>query len=268
MRILVLEAAAGQEGARIAQGGDHRVIGVTLFALVGDDALLREAGCILGKESVRIHREGDGGGNALVLQIGLACHPDVVIVRAMTGSGVDETGAGIVRHVITVEQRHVEGIAQMGQRMAAGEAGWIGVAEARKGFHLRGFHDLFGEAVGEDELVARLRPIPLRRCRDLMKAIGDLRGEADGAVAGDGPGRGGPDDDACTKKVRRTLAHRELHVDRIRLIVLILDLGFRECRPLDDRPHDGLRTAVELARPGEFQQLIGDQRLGRKSMVR
>ena len=53
-----------------------------------------------------------------------------------------------------------------------------------------------GELVGEDQRVAGLRPIVGRRVGDAIEAVGDLRREADRAVARQRPRRGRPDDDA------------------------------------------------------------------------
>jgi hypothetical protein len=33
-------------------------------------------------------------------------HPDLEVVAAVAGRGVDEAGAGVVGHVIAIEQRH------------------------------------------------------------------------------------------------------------------------------------------------------------------
>jgi hypothetical protein len=42
---------------------------------------------------------------------------------------------------------------------------------------------------------------------------------------------------------------------------VVLHLRFGERRPLDDRPHDRLGTAVELVRPRELHEFGGDRRL-------
>ncbi len=59
MRILMLEPAAGDEHARIDQRTDHRLVGIALLALVGDDALALEARRVLGEEAIGIDGEGD-----------------------------------------------------------------------------------------------------------------------------------------------------------------------------------------------------------------
>ena len=234
MRILVLEAAARDQGSCFAQCTDDRVVGVALLAVVGDDALAREARRILGVEAVGIHREGDGVRDALALDVGLAGNPDVVVIRAMAGCGVDEARAGIVRHVIAVEHRHGEIITEVSERVTEDHARRVSIAEALEAFDLGGLHHLFGKAIGEDVGVTGPDPVAFGRGLHFIEAIADLRREADGAVAGDGPGRGCPDDHGGTEQLaRRRFAHRELHEDRVGLVVLVFDLGLGKRGLLD-----------------------------------
>jgi hypothetical protein len=51
---------------------------------------------------------------------------------------------------------------------------------------------------------------------------------------------------------------RELHPDRVGLVILVLDLGLGKCRAFDHTPHHRLGAAIELARHGELQQFAGD----------
>jgi hypothetical protein len=55
----VLVAGAGDQGIRLDQLLDHRLVGVAELAFVVDDALAFEAWCILGEEAVGIDGEGD-----------------------------------------------------------------------------------------------------------------------------------------------------------------------------------------------------------------
>jgi hypothetical protein len=55
---------------------------------------------------------------------------------------------------------------------------------------------------------------------------------------------------------------RKLHPDGIARVVLVLDLRFGERGLLDDRPHDRLRAAIELAAHGELHQLVRDRGFG------
>ena len=134
----------------------------------------------------------------------------------------------------------------------------------------RGF---LGERIGEDQLLAGLRPKGVLGGRHLVEPVADARRIVDGAVAGDGPRRRRPDDDDARREVAAArsrfawtcmpvLRDRKLHPDRVALVVLVLDLGLGQRGALDHAPHHRLGAAVELAGHGEFQELAGDARLG------
>ncbi len=64
------------------------------------------------------------GLDAALRELTAVGHPDVEVLAAMAGRGVDEAGAGIVRDVIAVQQRDVEVVAAWRmQRVDAGQAG-------------------------------------------------------------------------------------------------------------------------------------------------
>ncbi len=111
MGILVLEAAPGDEHPGILQCTDHRLVGIALLALVGDDALAFEARRILGEEAIGIDGEGDGTVHLL--------HPDIVVVGAMAGCGVHEAGAGVIGDVIAFEKRDIR------SRNPCSARGWL-----------------------------------------------------------------------------------------------------------------------------------------------
>ena len=134
--------------------------------------------------------------------------------------------------------------------------------DALEALDLGGLHHLFGEPVGEDQLVAGLGPVALRCGRHLVEAVGDLRGEADARLPGMVQGVVVQITTAASSRFAGAFAHRELHPDRVGLVVLVLDLGFGQRGLLDHRPHHRLGAAIELAGLGELQQLAGDQRLG------
>ena len=56
--------------------------------------------------------------------------------------------------------------------------------------------------------------------------------------------------------------NRKLHPDGITLDHFVFDLGFGERGLLDNRPHDRLGAAIELAGLGKFHQLARDDRFG------
>ena len=64
------------------------------------------------------------------------------------------------------------------------------------------------------------------------------------------------DDSDATEALE--VIEREADVDRQVGAVCVFNFGFRQRRALDDRPHDRLGAAVELARLGDLQELAGD----------
>ncbi len=104
----------------------------------------------------------------------------------MAGGRVHKAGTGIVGDVIAIENRNREGVTQRSQRVGAGDSREFfrfHIAQACE-FELCLGKALGSQLVCENEFFARLRPEIIRRCRDLVKAIGDARGKRDGAVAG------------------------------------------------------------------------------------
>src|SRR5205814_9900007 len=82
--------------------------------------------------------------------------PDSEIVTAVAGWGVNETGAGVVRHVRPIEQRHREAVAVVkaaqwmhGDRIRQRSSLYC-VQPFKRG-DARLLHHVGGESVGEDE---------------------------------------------------------------------------------------------------------------------
>ena len=150
--------------------------------------------------------------------------------------------------------------------MGAGDARQVGrrhVAQAAPCLDAGLAHHALGAGVGQDVALAGLGPVALGRRRHLVEAVGDLAGIADRPVAGDGPGRGGPDHDAGVGQVGGAgQGDRELGPDLVGDVVAVLDLGLGQGGLLDHRPHDRLRAAIEHAVGGELQKLGGNGRLG------
>ena len=279
MRILVFEAAARQQHAGPDQRLDHGLVGVALLALVVDDAFSRKARGLIGQRAVLVDGVGDGGGDAACLQSARARRPDIEILAAVAGRGMDEAGAGVGGDVVAFEQRHAEFI-------TAGEAAKRMRALHRRQRACRQVADLvvagdagllehrFGERVGQDQQIARFRPVVRGRLGDAIEPVGDFRREADGAVARQRPRRGGPDHDAgiahgLDDRFRNVLSgsefdfgDRKLHPYRIRRVVLVFDLGFRQRGLFHHAPHHRLGAAIQRAVGGELHQLARDLGLG------
>ncbi len=111
MRILVLEAAARDEVAAGDQRLDDDLVGVALLALVGDDLRALEARRILGEAAIGVDGVGDAGLDAALAQPAAIGHPDVEVLAAMAGRGVDEAGAGLVGDMVAVEEGDIEVVA-------------------------------------------------------------------------------------------------------------------------------------------------------------
>ena len=189
MRILVLEAAAREQHARLHEGIDDGLVGVALLALVVDDALAFEARRVLGEGAVLIDRVGDRGIDAARLQEPRRRRPDVEVFAAMAGRRVHEARARVVGDVVAVEERDAELVAaEVGiiERMQADHCinrlRW-NRATLLECLDFGCLHDIASELVGEDILFANLRPVALRRCCHLIEAVLDLRVERDCSIA-------------------------------------------------------------------------------------
>ena len=116
---------------------------------------------------------------------------------------------------------------------------------------------------GNDQLVAGLGLRALGNRFDLEQHVVDRGAGRERAVAGNGPGRGGPDHDRSARQLlHRRGDDRELDPDRVRGVVVILDLGLGERGLLHHRPHDRLGAAIEPAIHQELADLGDDHRLG------
>ena len=104
MRVLVLEAAAGDQRVGILQRLDDGVVGVALVAVLLEHALALEAGGLAREGAVGVDGEGDVRADAARDQVGLIGHPDLEVVAAVAGRGVHEAGAVLVGDVIAVEE--------------------------------------------------------------------------------------------------------------------------------------------------------------------
>ena len=132
--------------------------------------------------------------------------------------------------------------------------GGVDIADARECFDLGLGEGFGGQLVGEDVLFAGGCPVALGGLGDLIEAIGDPGRERDSPVGRDRPRRRGPDHhrgiqivEGARLDVTAARADGELHPDGVALVIGVFDLGFGQGGALDDRPHDGLGTAIELA---------------------
>src|SRR5579872_6778641 len=106
MRVLVLQPPARQQHAFLDQRRDHGFIGITLLALVVDNALAREAGRVIGEGAVLIDGIWNFGVDSSPIKLSLVLHPDIEVFAAMPGCGVHESRASIVGYVVAFEKRN------------------------------------------------------------------------------------------------------------------------------------------------------------------
>ncbi len=238
----VLDPAAGEEGAGLDQLFDDSVVGrpelARLLALGLQHLQAAEQGHVVVIGPVGVDHLGD-----LPMAVG---QPYLVVLGPVTGSGVDEAGAGVLGDVVAGQQRHGEAVVgiQRGQGMAADHAVALDGLQPPPRGDLGGLAHVVGQTVGDDQPVVGLGPglegEPLLHGLDHIDAVGDVGVVGDRPVAGDGPGGGGPDHHAGPASGVGALDHRELHPDRGADVVVVLDLGVGQGRALDRAPHHRL----------------------------
>ena len=124
MRVLMLQAATCNQIALVDERLDNGFIGVTLVALLGDDALALKARGFLGVDAVIIDGERDAGVDAALGELAAIRHPDFKILAAMGWGGVDEARARIIGNVIAVEKghwKHIASFSRPGEGVAEGD---------------------------------------------------------------------------------------------------------------------------------------------------
>src|SRR5262249_23866489 len=108
MGILVLEPAARDQHPGIGQRLDDGVVGVALFAGVGEHALGGEARRVVGERTVLVDGVGNRRVDANSLEESSVLHPNVAVLSAVTWRGMDEAGAYILGDLIACKQGHPE----------------------------------------------------------------------------------------------------------------------------------------------------------------
>ena len=104
----MLEPAASQKGARVDQGFDDRLVRIALLALVIDDPLSLEAGGFARESAVLVDGVGDARIDVPRREHARARHPELEVLAAVTGRGVDEARAGVVGDMVAGEEGDVK----------------------------------------------------------------------------------------------------------------------------------------------------------------
>ena len=93
----MLKAAARDERARLNKRVDHRLVGVTLFAVIVDHALAFKAQGVACEEPCVIDCEGNRGIDPPGLKVGAILAPDIKVLAAVAGRGVDKARCPTLR---------------------------------------------------------------------------------------------------------------------------------------------------------------------------
>ncbi len=248
------QGSLGQQLVRRHQFADHRAVGVAVFsirrqnALAGKQRHVRRIGAVFPD-----HVEGVGVLDRVRL---VERHQQLEIVFAMAGRGVNETGAGVGGDVRAGKKRHGKIVAPATEGMGANHVLGNERTEALDD-DLGMIGRRFGQHIGQHDFLADLAEGALFRRHDLVDRVIHVRRKGDGAVAGNGPRRGGPDH-------HKGIAahHRKLHIDGRRLFLVILDLGLGQHGFFHRRPHHRTEAAIEQPGIDELVQLAGNGRFG------
>ena len=256
MRIGVGDATRGEQLAHLVEQRDGGAVGVALLAVLRVDALAREQRhmriirAVLGHRVRHFHAVGDA---------------QLVVVGAMARRDVHEARAGIGRHEVPREQAHVEFEAMPAERMRSDQA--FQIIARNLGHDLRRELRFLGHRI--DQLAGQHQPLADAGLAafgdggDFDQRVGDVAAVGERAVARHGPGRRRPDHDRSAVELAALRRHdREADMDRVRRMVVILDLGLGQRGLLDHRPQHRLRALVETAIHQELAQFLHDDRLG------
>ena len=142
------------------------------------------------------------------------------------------------------------------------EFGSLDSSKSRKLDYSRFTQRIFCQCIGKQIQVARFGPAFFFGRIYTVKPILNRRVEGDGSVRRDRPRGGGPDHDTCLGQITFGIGKREWHPDRVRLVVVILDLGLGQRGLFNRRPHHGLRALIQRAVHQELHEFLGDHAFG------
>ena len=257
MRIGMAQRALCKQRTGGNQFLDDGAIGIAVLALRRQDALADQRRQPRGRGERTIFRD-----NVERIRIvrGVTCEQrghQFEVFFAMTGRGVHEASAGIGGDVIARKQRYVEFITLRAKGMGRLAPLGLKIAHARQR-DLRMFGGLIGQHIGQRDVFALFAQRTFARFGNFINAIGERIGIGDGAIARNGPRRGGPDHHG---KFFIT-GNGKLHIDRGRRFLVIFNFGFGQRGLFHWRPHHRAEAAIEKTVGGEFVQFADDHRLG------
>ena len=173
------------------------------------------------------------------------------ILLAMAGGDMHEAGAGIGGDIVGSIDRHIMIIAPAAHRVGADSTNQIGALEHMHHMMRRDagiLADLRQQRQRDQDHFTRPCQAAFRHAVHADQGVVDAGTAGDGAVAGHGPGRRGPDDDGSIRDGGKLAAHnREAHRDGLAGMVVVFDLGFRQSGLFHRGPHDRAQAAIQRA---------------------
>src|SRR5208283_3566313 len=114
---------AREKRVRRDQRLDHGVVRVALLASLGEYALAREPGRLVGEDAILVDGVGNARLDAALLEMTGVRGPKLEVLASMARRGVDETGPGVLGDMLAFEQRHDKAVAMRVQGMGADHRG-------------------------------------------------------------------------------------------------------------------------------------------------
>src|SRR5450759_5249379 len=108
VRVLMLEATGRDQHSGLFERLDDRYVGVSLLALVVDDALAREAWRLFGEGAIFIDGVRDGRIDAACFQVSAVGGPDIKVFATVTRRGVHEACTSVSRYMFAGKERNGE----------------------------------------------------------------------------------------------------------------------------------------------------------------
>ena len=186
----------------------------------------------------------------------------------MAWRGVYKACASVVSDVIAVDHWHTFCVVPIGVQTCE----WVlkdhsfkfrccHIANACEYCHSRLCQGILGQSIREQVKLARVGPAFFFGRVNAVEAVGHLFVIRDSFVRRDRPGGRGPDNNTGLGQITRSIRCRKRHPDRMRLVIVVLDLGFSQCRFLNRRPHHRFRALVQSSVHKELHEFFGDHTL-------
>ena len=256
-------AATRDDTAGLDQLGDHGVVGFAFLSFAVKDLKACEKRHMGQEFRFLAHIVGHAVDP-------VARNKGFIVVGTVAGRGVDKARTRVIGHVIAVDHRNVvvpEAIGAVGtvERVLTDQPGQLiccYVAHAGVFGHAGLAQRVLGQRIGEDVELTRCGPAFFLGRVNAVETIGNLVVIRDGLVRRDRPRSGGPDHDTCLGQIPFRIRERERHPNRVRLVVVIFDLGLGQRGLFNRRPHHGLRALIQRAVHQELHEFLGDHAFG------